>query len=214
MTGLASVLGVALFSLLLTWCASPFDAIEANRWDSMEFDARNIVPLGYAAFAFALGVAAGAVLRRTVPAMALTVLVFAVVQGVFPSMVRPNLVAPITQTIQVDAQTLTGGVGIIGNTMTVGVSVPGAWIRSQTPALNASGQPVDGSLPQYVKCGDIAHNHPAFVACYASLDLHVVATYQPADRYWIFQWLETAIFAALSAALVVVCFRRIRPRHT
>jgi hypothetical protein len=52
------------------------------------------------------------------------------------------------------------------------------------------------------------------VACYASLGLHVVVTYQPANRYWRFQWLETAIFAALAAALVVVCFWHIHPRYT
>jgi len=38
-----------------------------------------------------------------------------------------------------------------------------------------------------------------------------VVTYQPADRFWPFQTLETAIFGMLSLLLVGFCFLRIRP---
>ena len=48
------------------------------------FDARGIVPLGYAAFAFALGVTVGMLIRRTVPAMAITLAVFVAVQIAMP----------------------------------------------------------------------------------------------------------------------------------
>jgi hypothetical protein len=44
------------------------------------FDAHGIVPVAYAAFGFALGVAAGLLFRRTLPAMAVTLVVFAAVQ--------------------------------------------------------------------------------------------------------------------------------------
>ena len=40
------------------------------------FDRRDLVPIGYAAFAFALGVAAGVLIRRTLPAMAATLVAF------------------------------------------------------------------------------------------------------------------------------------------
>ena len=53
------------------------------------FGPRGIVPAGYAAFAFVLGVAAGILLRRTVPAMAATLVVFAAVQVAVPFAVRP-----------------------------------------------------------------------------------------------------------------------------
>ncbi|MBP2358861.1 hypothetical protein EES45_10255 [Streptomyces sp. ADI97-07] len=29
--------------------------------------------------------------------------------------------------------------------------------------------------------------------CFARSDLHVEVAYQPADRYWTFQWIETAV---------------------
>ena len=34
--------------------------------------------------------------------------------------------------------------------------------------------------------------------------------YQPADRYWLFQGIETAIFVALAALLLLLAVRRIR----
>ena len=45
-------------------------------WTPLLFGARGIVPIGYAAFAFALGVTVGMLVRRTVPAMAITLAVF------------------------------------------------------------------------------------------------------------------------------------------
>jgi ABC-type transport system involved in multi-copper enzyme maturation permease subunit len=73
--GLASVAVSGLLSLMLTWWASPIDRVNADPFAL--FDQRGIVPLGYAAFAFALGVTAGLLTRRTVPAMVVTLAVFA-----------------------------------------------------------------------------------------------------------------------------------------
>ena len=61
---------------------------------AVAFGARGIVPVGYAAFAFVLGVAVGVLVRRTVPAMAVTLAVFAAVQVIMPNMVRPHLITP------------------------------------------------------------------------------------------------------------------------
>ena len=36
-------------------------------------------------------------------------------------------------------------------------------------------------------------------------------TYEPASRYWAFQWTETAIYLAFSFLLTGLCFLRIRP---
>jgi len=39
-------------------------------------------------------------------------------------------------------------------------------------------------------------------ACYTRIGLHTIETYQPASRYWTFQWIEFGIFVGLAAALV------------
>jgi len=48
-----------------------------------------------------LGAALGLFLRRAVPAMALTLVVFAVVQVAVPSMLRPHFVSPISAFVAV-----------------------------------------------------------------------------------------------------------------
>ncbi len=93
LVGLASVAVAGLFSLMMTWWSSPLDRVNADPFTL--FDQRGIVPLGYAAFAFALGVCVGLVLHRTVPAMVATLAVFAGVRLVVANWVRPNLLAPL-----------------------------------------------------------------------------------------------------------------------
>ena len=58
-------------------------------------DQRGIVPIGYAAFAFAFGVLAGVLIRRTVPAMAATLVGFVATRLLFNHFVLPKLVAPM-----------------------------------------------------------------------------------------------------------------------
>ena len=86
-------------SLLQAWWAAPIGravghAAAANlamgRFGSLVFPTHGITPLGYAAFGFALGVTAGVLARRTVPAMAVTLAIFAAVQFTTPLWIRPQ----------------------------------------------------------------------------------------------------------------------------
>ena len=81
LVGLLAMAAAGLLSLMLTWWSSPIDTsislsgstrIDLTRLGPTLFDTRDITPVGYAAFAFALGVTAGLLIRRTVPAMAAT----------------------------------------------------------------------------------------------------------------------------------------------
>ena len=47
-------------------------------------------------------------------------------------------------------------------------------------------------------------------ACLATKNLHLDVAYQPANRYWRFQWIEFAGYLALSGLLVAFCIARIR----
>lgn len=42
--------------------------------------------------------------------------------------------------------------------------------------------------------------------------MRIAVSYQPASRYWAFQWTETAIYVVLAMALAGYCFRRISRR--
>ena len=93
LVGLASVTVAGLLSLMVTWWSSPIDRVNADPF--AVFDHRGIVPFGYAAFAFALGVTAGMLLRRTVPAMVVTLVAFAGIRVAVTRWVRPYLITPL-----------------------------------------------------------------------------------------------------------------------
>jgi len=216
LAGLAAMLAAALLSLAVTWWAGPIDAAIASR-DGQPgpgifvlprlapevFGGRGVVPLGYAAFAFVLGVTIGIAVRRTLPAMALLLVVFVVTQVVMATAVRPNLIAPVRATVPITAADLTF-IGISGN-VNVTIPQPGAWLASQH-TINAAGQPA--AAPAWVlQCPGTSPGHPdqACFARLARLGYRQEVSYQPAGRFWALQADETAIYLALAAALAGLC---------
>ena len=212
--GLAAMATAGLLSLMMTWWASPVDQALGlaadrngthglNQFTPLLFGARGITPIGYAAFAFALGVTAGVLIRRTVPAMAATLAVFTAALLTMSLWVRPHLLAPLRVMSALDPanifQVSTGSGGQMK--VTAAVNLPGAWVLSNQ-SISASGHVFTGPATQACTSG-------SFQQCYASiarLHLRQLVTYQPASRYWAFQWYETAIFLALALALAGVCF--------
>jgi hypothetical protein len=241
--GLAAMAVTEALSLMQTWWAAPISQAVADgsgagvagqgRFSQLNFASHGITPLGYAAFAFVLGVTAGALIRRTIPAMAVTLAIFAALQVAMPLWVRPNLAPADHVAIAVSGQgnfsPAQSGPG--GSTFTLfAVTLPGqpgAWLLSSGP-VNAAGQPVSVTP---AACASIANTGgvntgtsqasqggsgapatgPAgFIACLGSHGIREAITYQPASRYWRFQWTETGIYLALALALAGYCFRRLR----
>jgi len=204
LTALASMAAAGLLTLMVTWWSSPFDRIMNSPLDPGVFSERGIAPIGYAAFAFALGVTAGLLIRRTVPAMAVTVAVFAGVQAAFGLWLRAHLIAPIRAVSPLIMGQMTGvGITTPGNHLSVSVTpnLPGAWIYS-SQVTTATGSTNLGTAPQ--AC---FHNLPHLCnGAISRLHLLQIVTYQPASRYWAFQWYETAIYVALALALAGFCF--------
>jgi hypothetical protein len=136
--------------------------------------------------------------------MALTIVAFAVIQIVMPTMVRPRLRPPVTTELAITADTianLAGPRAFLGEGGEIGgLNIPDAWLISNTRVRTANGGPVD--LDRYDECVGLAlRENEAATPCLADLDLHVDVAYQSGERYWSYQWLEAAIFAALSGLL-------------
>jgi hypothetical protein len=87
--GLAVALTAGIVSLMVTWWASAWD--HYNYLPFGTFNVRDIVPIAYAIFSFALGVLIGILLRRTIPAMAVTLVLFIAANAAFGQYVRPHL---------------------------------------------------------------------------------------------------------------------------
>lgn len=210
--GLVTVAGVIVtgaLSTLLTWAASPYDKVIDGRFDPLVFPTRNLVPLGYAVFAVVAGTTIGLLTRRTVASMAITLAAFAALQILLPTAVRPYLRPAVTDTVTYDAAAagqgarinLKGGVARIG-----GFAMPGAWVLStSTELLDSTGQPISGDQLAQCVTGDRSRDD----ACYIAKQAHFIVEYQPANRYWTFQWLELAAYLVLAGLLAGLAFRRI-----
>jgi hypothetical protein len=235
--GLTAMAATEALSLIQTWWAVPISqavadgsgaGVAQSRFSQLNFATHGITPLGYAAFAFALGVTAGVLIRRTVPAMAVTLAIFAALQVATPLWVRPNLAPPDHVAIPVSgqgnfspAQTGPGGSTFTLFAVTI-PGQPGAWLLSSGP-VNAAGQPVSTTPAACASVGNAGQSAgpqgnaflpgqgPAgFVGCLGRHGIREAITYQPASRYWRFQATETAIYLALALALAGYCFRRLR----
>jgi hypothetical protein len=207
--GLASIAAAGLFSLMVTWYSSPVDRARSTMFSV--FAQRGIVPMGYAAFAFALGVTAGLIFRRTVPAMAVTLALFAVVQLVVPQWVRPHLLPPAHKTETISRAVLAQN-DINRVTGTVTINVParhpaGAWTLSRQ-VIAPSGRVFTGPAIPACKSGPPG----PCVNWLASQHLRQLLTYQPSSRFWAFQGLETGIYLILALILAGVSLWWLRRR--
>jgi hypothetical protein len=220
LTGLAAMTAAGLGSLAVTWWSSPIDKTATNfaKMGPLLFDARGIVPIAYAAFAFALGVTVGMLVRRTLPAMAITLAVFVALQFAMPLLVRPHLLPPTRSTIQITTATLDDF--SMGPDRRIRVSAKpadtGAWVLS-SHTVDASGHAVSSippspSLsPSSRPCAPQQGLSPC-LAEVTRLGYRQQVTYQPSSRFWTFQWYETGIYTALALGLAGLCFWRIRRR--
>jgi hypothetical protein len=209
--GTATAATMGLLSWAVTAWAHHVDSAAADRITPMVYGARGVVPIGYALFAFILGVTAGMLIRRTVPAMAATLAVYAVVAASMPLWIRSHLVPARHDTPALDVDRLhevtmsrdRGDMHIFGR------GVPGAWtVSNQT--ITPAGQPFTGPADP-TACG--VNGSPARCNEWISgLNLRQDITYHPTSHFWSLQWTETGILLALAAALAGLCFWWLRRR--
>jgi hypothetical protein len=223
-TALAAMVVAGLGSLAVTWWASPLDktATEFPRMAPLLFAARGIAPVGYAAFAVALGVTVGMLVRRTVPAMALTLAVFVAVQVAMPLLVRPHLFSPERASVPLTESNIDGFRWAPDDVLEVwsDAGPADAWVLS-SQTVDPSGVAIDhialsvSSGPCAPPSGvpDEGAADDELTDCLAELErlgYRQEATYHPAGRFWAFQWAETAISTVLAVGLAGFCFWRIR----
>jgi hypothetical protein len=218
--GLAGMVVAGLCSLMVTWWSSPLDFV-VGAGPFAHYDTRGIVPIAYSAFAFTLGVAAGAMIRRTVAAMATALVAFVAVRVAFVEWVRVHLMAPLTMRTPF---TITSP-----RRISVGAHLPpGAWVVNES-VVNRAGEAVRGgasgfAVNPFTAAGPSGVNIPGVGSCpnikppggqassfqeasglvsrcVSQLHLSNVVTYQPASRYWPFQAYESLIFLGLAVAV-------------
>ena len=193
---------------LVTWWSGPRNAAFQNWFQPNYFDQQGIVPIGYSVFATALGIAAGGLLRRTLPAVGIVVGGFIGMRVWLSQDVRSHYMTPVTTSYSMTANfnppagSLQVGSGMTG---------PNGQVLAQnynTTAPVFNGVPIS-SLPHACQAPASLASMSAQNAanrCLAAAGYHNYLTYQPASRYWAFQGIETGIYLAVALALIALTY--------
>jgi len=188
---LTGFLASGVLMALLIWWYGPLNQVQA-RFAPIAFDFQGPVLIGTTLLALTLGIAAGALVRRTVLAMALTLVLFLAIRVPVELWLRPHYQPPIVAT----------------------------W------ALSASGPQVDSADDWIISNGwmDAQGNQTTNLSCSSTQNLQQCIQglgyranfliYQPADRFWTFQWIETGIYLAFSALALILAVWLVRRRLT
>jgi len=202
---------VALSGLLtaaVTSWSGPLLRASDERFLPGFFDLRGVVPVAYAVFAVSLGVAIGTLVRKTVPAVGLTLLGYAMVRAAITFFARPRFAQAITVTYPFSNAEPRRGmqdwpvsvvtVDRLGHVFGRGLSLDVNALARSCPGLEPGG----GGLPAFSKVE----------ACVRHVGLTVRSMVQPGDRFWTFQWIEFAIYLALAVALIGAALLVVRRR--
>jgi hypothetical protein len=212
---LAVVLATAagVFSLVLDWYFRPYFVDSNPNLTLTEytpffpglFDLRGIGFAAWTLAAFAIGALAGMLIRRVVPAIAATLVAYTGLAFAAGTWLRPAYATPV---------------------VTSSLNVPGsAWVMSQWWTKGGkfafSGWPPARLLNQYCPAGPPVPVGPGgktkavgIAECLTPHGYTQWTSYQPASRFWPFQWIEGGWLLVLSAVLIAVTVWLVRRRAT
>ncbi len=227
-TVVAVIVAVGVLTLAISWWAHPIDGALGSQRGSLPsrltpiaFAMRGIVPIAYAVFALVLATFIGLLLKRSLPAMAVTLAIYAFVQVAVPLWVRPHLVPQTSTSTVISGATLDGIRMDNSGTITLTTRMtPGDWVLTNE-TIDADGSPValptwfSGCLPAPPSAGQSrsqasgAESRATLDRCLTRLDRmgyrqHVV--YQPESHFWPLQWAESGLYLAASGVLTVLAF--------
>lgn len=199
---LAALAGVTvaltgLFTAVLTWFRQPFDAWE-GRFQYDAFDLEGLVPMAYALFAFGAATAAGAILRRSLPAFGVAFGAFLAARMSVALLARPAYATPLTTLEPIAAGGSRDRAGSAdwvierGYADATGHRLSGTEYHALENAAGRAGTDLD----QFLHARGIQR----------------FAVHHPADRFWTFQFIETALFVTVAAILIGVVVWRVRRR--
>ncbi len=201
LTGKLAVIGIvcATFGLIIgflfSWWYNLFDwsASTGSRWSGQAFDL-SLSFAGWTAFSFALGAFIGVLMRRTVAAMAVTGTASAGSALLAASLLRPMLERLDPVIAQRPYMTWHAGELNVGGSWLTDSSGHRLTNLETTGVLRQAGNVPRGQFDQWLT----THHYIPWLS------------YQPADRFWVFQLIETAILLVLA---VVLCVATVRWAH-
>lgn len=187
------LLATGVLTLLVSWWRTPFDQLAGSLGPSA-FDLEGVVPLAYTTYALCLGVAAGIFVRRTIPAMLVTIGGFLALRLPVEFLLRPHYLAPLV---------------VHWDPARPGAHSPHGrtdWVLADGQWVDASGHRLDLSAV-FRTCDPHATVHgvlpgDAFSLCTHAHGWLIETIFQPADRFWLFQGIEATICVVTAAVIL------------
>jgi ABC-2 family transporter protein len=200
-------------SVLFSWYYQPYfatgnQALSLTEWSPLAaglFDLRGVAFAAWTLAAFAIGALAGMLIRRVVPAMAATLAAYAGLAFAAGLYLRQHYLTPLVTRNLFNPP---GSAFIVSQWWTKG----GKFAFAGRPPIDlleqfcppsavggvGSGKPSPGTLWQ----------------CFSQHGYTQWTSYQPASRFWPFQWIEGGWLLALSALLIAATIWLVRRRAT
>lgn len=192
--GAAVTLLPLAFSALFSWWFGPWYALMGRMTGGQAYEVAGVVFAARTLFAFSLGALLGAVIRRTVPAMAATAAGWLAV--VWPSVLwlRPHLQPPLT----VPESTLSGPLQ--------------DWTFSSWYQDAAGHHLGNNQLVTLARQANGVRDRDAFTSWLSDHGYTSWASYQPDSRFWTFQTIEAGAYVLLALALAAATLQWVRRR--
>ena len=197
--------------MLFSWYYQPYFAAGNQTLNLSEvspfapglFDLRGVTFAAWTLAAFAIGALAGMLIRRVVPAIVATLAVYAGLALAAGLYLRQHYLTPLLTSNPNVPPNVPGSAWIISQWWT-----PRAASRSASPLLS---QVLQGA-PQLA--GERRRSRrPSTVTQYLTQHGYTLWTsYQPASRFWPFQWIEGGWLLALSVLLIAATVWLVRRR--
>jgi hypothetical protein len=209
LTPLAVAITIAAlaFSMLVHWYTQPIlDAGDNNGplYPTL-FNLSGVALAARTLAAFAIGLFAGILVRRVVPAMVATIAAWGGLAFVTGALLRAHYQAPVVST----NPNIPTGAWILNQ----------GWFKGGNPAgldvINQIFAPVDvrAITPNLFQPGPATPANLGDPVQYLiQHGLTQLTTYQPADRFWTFQWIEGGWLLALSLILIAATIWLVRRR--
>jgi hypothetical protein len=209
--GALTLIVSGVYTLGMDWWSGP-QVASGGRIGPIIFDIEGIAPIGYTLFAVALGILAGTLWKKVVPAMGITLAGYAVVRILIETLARPRYLSPLAVSLPITSseQINDAGAWVYSNGIINGTGrlvLPHSSISCGTPGGAGGGNStVGGAVPMGTDpCDGGLLSQGLGPGPFSNL-----TRYQPSSRFWEFQGIETGIFLALTAILLYLAVRRVR----
>jgi hypothetical protein len=189
----ALVAAAAVVGAIAVWWRQPWDDVQ-GRMAPAGFDIEGLVVPAYTLYALALGVLAGLVFRRTLPAISVAAAGFVATRLGVEKLLRPHYLAPLHRVAVSTAPAAHVRDWVFDDKLVDSVGRRITTAREDLAVVHAQHAGIDAQ--QYL----------------VSLGWRRVITYQPAGRFWTFQGIETSIFLALALVAVAAAVFLLRRR--